>query len=136
MAGEGLAPDDLVTQLLLARGVARDDIDRQRAPTLRGFMPDPSIFRDMDAAAARLADAALRREAVTVFGDYDVDGPTSAALLVRLLRARDVPAGAYIRDRPVEGHGSPGGGLVRLRAVGARRSATLAWGGAGSGRGF
>src|SRR3546814_20251116 len=55
MAGEGLAPDDLVTQLLLARGVARDDIDRQRAPTLRGFMPDPSIFRDMDAAAARLA---------------------------------------------------------------------------------
>src|SRR3546814_4074386 len=79
MAGEGLAPDDLVTQLLLARGVARDDIDRQRAPTLRGFVPDPSIFRDMDAAAARLADAALRREAVTVFGDYDVDGATSAA---------------------------------------------------------
>src|SRR3546814_21018609 len=67
MAGEGLAPDDLVTQLLLARGVARDDIERQRAPTLRGFMPDPSIFRDMDAAAARLADAVEAREAVTIF---------------------------------------------------------------------
>src|SRR3546814_17737301 len=97
MAGEGLAPDDLVTQLLLARGVARDDIDRQRAPTLRGFMPDPSIFRDMDAAAARLADAALRREAVTVFGDYAVEGATSAAVLVRLLLAVDVPVGGRAR---------------------------------------
>ena len=91
MGGESLAPDDLVTQLLLARGVARDDLDRQRVPTLRGFMPDPSLFRDMDAAAARLADAVEAREAVTVFGDYDVDGATSAALLVRLLRALDVP---------------------------------------------
>src|SRR3546814_4817362 len=54
-------------------------------------MPDPSIFRDMDAAAARLADAVEAREAVTIFGDYDVDGATSAALLVRLLRALDVP---------------------------------------------
>lgn len=66
MVGENLAPDDLVTQLLLARGVARDDLDRQRTPTLRGFMPDPSLFRDMDAAAARLADAVERHEAVTI----------------------------------------------------------------------
>ena len=52
MGAENLAPDDLITQLLLARGVTRDDLDRQRTPTLRGFMPDPSLFRDMDAAAA------------------------------------------------------------------------------------
>ena len=57
MGGENLAPDDLVTQLLMARGVARDDIERQRVPTLRGFMPDPSLFRDMETAAARIADA-------------------------------------------------------------------------------
>ncbi len=69
MGGESLAPDDLVTQLLMARGVPRDDIERQRTPTLRGFMPDPSLFRDMDAAAARLADAVEAREAVTIFGD-------------------------------------------------------------------
>ena len=94
MAAENLAPDDLVTQLLLARGVTRDDLDRQRMPTLRGFMPDPSLFRDMDAAAARLADAVERKEAVTIFGDYDVDGATSAALLVRLLRGLGLPAGA------------------------------------------
>jgi hypothetical protein len=80
-------PDDLVTQLLLARGVARDDLERHRNPTLRGFMPDPSIFRDMDVAAERLADAVQRGEQLTVYGDYDVDGATSAALLIRLFRA-------------------------------------------------
>ncbi len=114
MGGESLAPDDLVTQLLMARGVPRVDIERQRTPTLRGFMPDPSLFRDMDAAAARLADAVEAREAVTIFGDYDVDGATSAALLVRLLRALDVPVGAYIPDRLMEGYGPSGAALVRI----------------------
>ena len=51
------APDALVTQLLLARGVPRDDLERHRNPTIRNFMPDPSIFRDMDSAAERLAGA-------------------------------------------------------------------------------
>ena len=54
---DGLSPDDLVTQLLLARGCPRDALDRHRAPSIRGFMPDPSVFRDMDRAAERLADA-------------------------------------------------------------------------------
>jgi len=125
MDGESLAPDDLVTQLLLARGVPRDDIERQRTPTLRAFMPDPSLFRDMDAAAARLADAVEAREAVTVFGDYDVDGATSAALLVRLLRALDVPVGAYIPDRLMEGYGPSGAALVRIGAAGSRLVVTV-----------
>ena len=47
----GFQPDDLVDQLLLARGVAREELERHREPTIRGFMPDPSIFRDMDRAA-------------------------------------------------------------------------------------
>ncbi len=125
MGGESLAPDDLVIQLLLARGVPRDDIERQRTPTLRAFMPDPSLFRDMDAAAARLADAVEAREAVTVFGDYDVDGATSAALLVRLLRALDVPVGAYIPDRLMEGYGPSGAALVRIGAAGSRLVVTV-----------
>ena len=125
MGGDGLAPDDLVTQLLLARGVARDDIERQRAPTLRGFMPDPSIFRDMDAAATRLAAAVEAREAITVFGDYDVDGATSAALLVRLLRALDVPVGAYIPDRLMEGYGPSGAALVKIGEAGSRLVVTV-----------
>ena len=125
MGGGTLAPDDLVTQLLLARGVERDDLDRHRAPTLRGFMPDPSLFRDMDAAAARLADAVAAREAVTVFGDYDVDGATSAALLVRLLRALDVPVGAYIPDRLMEGYGPSGAALVKIGEAGSRLVVTV-----------
>ena len=52
--GDGGLGDDLVAQLLMARGVARDDLDRHRNPSLRGFLPDPSIFRDMEDAARRL----------------------------------------------------------------------------------
>ena len=77
--------DDLVTQLLLSRGVAREDLARHRAPSLRNFLPDPSIFHDMDKAAGRLADAIAASEVVTIYGDYDVDGATSAALMIRLL---------------------------------------------------
>src|SRR5919199_5418847 len=69
----GFEPDDLVDQLLMARGVVREALDLHRRPTLRGFMPDPSLFRDMDAAAARVAGAGETGEAVTIFGDYDVD---------------------------------------------------------------
>lgn len=125
MGGESLAPDDLVTQLLMARGVARDDIERQRVPTLRGFMPDPSLFRDMETAAARIADAVEKREAVTIFGDYDVDGATSAALLVRLLRALDVPVGAYIPDRLMEGYGPSGAALVKIGEAGSKLVVTV-----------
>jgi single-stranded-DNA-specific exonuclease len=128
-AGDGLdagfQPDDLVDQLLLARGVAREELERHRAPTLRGFMPDPSIFRDMDAAAARLADAVEGREPVTIFGDYDVDGATSAALLVRLLRDLGCDPKAYIPDRLMEGYGPSGEALVRLAKEGARLIVTV-----------
>ena len=106
--------DDLVTQLLLARGVVRDDLDRHRAPTLRAFLPDPSIFRDMDAAAERLAAAVLSGERVTIYGDYDVDGATSAALLIRLLRMLGLEVGHYIPDRLLEGYGPSGDALVKL----------------------
>jgi single-stranded-DNA-specific exonuclease len=112
------APDDLVTQLLLSRGVPRDDLDRHRNPTIRGFMPDPSIFRDMDAAAQRLADAVQSGERTTVYGDYDVDGATSAALLIRLLRDLGLAAGYYIPDRLLEGYGPSGDALVQLGAAG------------------
>ena len=57
----GMAPDDLVTQLLLARGCSREELDAHRAPSIRGFMPDPAIFRDMERAATRLADAIAAR---------------------------------------------------------------------------
>ena len=112
--GDHSLEDDLVTQLLLSRGVARDDLARHRAPALRNFLPDPSIFHDMDKAAARLADAIAARETVTIYGDYDVDGATSAALMIRLLRALGHDARYYIPDRLLEGYGPSGEALVRI----------------------
>ncbi|WP_066478654.1 MULTISPECIES: single-stranded-DNA-specific exonuclease RecJ [unclassified Sphingomonas] len=117
--GADYTPDDLVTQLLLARGCAREDLDRHRAPSIRAFMPDPSIFRDMDRAAERIADAVAANENVVIFGDYDVDGATSAALLIRLLRDLGLAARAYIPDRLMEGYGPSGEALVRLKREGA-----------------
>ena len=81
----GTLQDDITTQLLLV-WVDRLDIERHRQPTLRGFLPDPSQFRDMDTAAERVAQATISGETVTIYGDYDVDGATSAALLIRLMR--------------------------------------------------
>ena len=115
----GFAPDDLVTQLLLTRGCPREELEAHRNPSIRAFMPDPSIFRDMDRAAERLADAVQRGEKVTVFGDYDVDGATSAALLIRLLRDLGLDPQAYIPDRLMEGYGPSGEALVRLKRAGA-----------------
>lgn len=117
--------DDLVTQLLLSRGVARDDLDRHRTPTLRAFLPDPSHFRDMDIAAERIAQAVLTEETVAVYGDYDVDGATSAALLIRLLRMLGRPARYYIPDRLLEGYGPSGEALVRLGEEGASLVVTV-----------
>lgn len=116
---------DLVDQMLLARGVAREDLPRHRKPTLREFLPDPSIFRDMDAAAERLAQAVLVSERITIYGDYDVDGATSAALLILLLRALGVEAAAYIPDRLLEGYGPSGEALVRLARGGSSLIVTV-----------
>lgn len=110
----GFQPDDLVTQLLLARGATRETLEINRNPSIRGFMPDPSVFQDMDKAADRIADAVLAQEKVTIFGDYDVDGATSAALLIRLLRDLGLDAGYYIPDRLMEGYGPSGEALVKL----------------------
>ncbi len=113
--GAGATLDhDIVTQLLLARGVTPDDLERQRVPTLRAFLPDPSIFADMDAAADRLAQAIIAGEAITIYGDYDVDGATSAALMVRVLAMLGSAADYYIPDRLLEGYGPSGEALVEL----------------------
>lgn len=118
-------PDDLVTQLLMARGCPREALEAHRNPTIRAFMPDPSLFRDMDAAAERLADAVQRGEDVRIFGDYDVDGATSAALLIRLLRDLGLEAKPYIPDRLMEGYGPSGEALVRLAGEGATLIVTV-----------
>jgi len=124
---EGAIPldRDIVTQLLLARGVEESDLERHRNPTLRGFLPDPSGFNDMDAAADRIAQAVLSGEQVTVYGDYDVDGATSSALLILLLRDLGHHADYYIPDRLLEGYGPSGEALVKLGEAGSSLIVTV-----------
>lgn len=117
--------EGLVADLLRARGCPDHDVERQRRPTIRDFMPDPSLFRDMDAAADRLAHAVVAGERVTIFGDYDVDGATSAALLIRLLRELGLEAGYYIPDRLLEGYGPSGDALLKLKLEGSSLVVTV-----------
>ncbi|MEP6982805.1 MAG: single-stranded-DNA-specific exonuclease RecJ [Sphingomicrobium sp.] len=114
-----LPMDALVDELLLARGVGRDDLPRHREPRIRDFLPDPSCFQDMDKGAKRLADALQEGESIAIFGDYDVDGATSAALLVLLLRRLGAEPMVYIPDRLMEGYGPSGKALVELKTRGA-----------------
>jgi len=116
---DSLAMDALIDELLLARGVAREDLPRHRDPRIRDFLPDPSCFKDMDKGAKRLADAIQQAETIAIFGDYDVDGATSAALLVLLLRQLGVEPIVYIPDRLMEGYGPSGKALVELKERGA-----------------
>jgi single-stranded-DNA-specific exonuclease len=117
--------DSLIDELLLARGVGRDDLARHREPKIRDFLPDPSAFRDMEKGASRLADAIEANERVAVFGDYDVDGATSAALLTLLLRRLGVEPMVYIPDRLMEGYGPSGAALVELKRRGASLAVTV-----------
>jgi single-stranded-DNA-specific exonuclease len=96
---------DLAARLMLSRGAATQDLSRLLKPTLREWLPDPSAFRDMDAAADRLAEAVRGAEKITLFTDYDVDGATSAAILVRALAGCGAGADVYVPDRLLEGYG-------------------------------
>jgi single-stranded-DNA-specific exonuclease len=124
-AEPGMAMDALVDELLLARGVERADLARHRAPTIRDFLPDPSVFQDMDKGARRLADAVQNGETIAIFGDYDVDGATSAALLTLLLRHLGAEPIVYIPDRLMEGYGPSGAALVELKNRGASLAITV-----------
>src|SRR5688572_13016950 len=96
---------ELLGRVLAARGITIDDVPVVLNPTLKALMPDPSSVRDMDAAAARIADAVAKRQSIAIFGDYDVDGASSAALVARFVAHHGLQARIYIPDRLFEGYG-------------------------------
>ena len=97
--------DDLLARVLAGRGVLPDAVDRHLAPSFRDLMPDPYSLRDMAAATERLRRAVMGHEKVAIFGDYDVDGACSAALLSEYLKARGLETIVHIPDRVTEGYG-------------------------------
>ena len=119
-AAQQMGVDDLAAQLLASRGCPAADVARTLRPTLRDWLPDPSIFQDMDVAAERLADAVEHGERIILFADYDVDGATSAAFLLRHLRALGASVGHYIPDRLLEGYGPSVEALRQIQAEGAQ----------------
>ncbi len=96
---------ELLGRVLAGRGVESDNVEIFLDPTLKELMPDPSDMRDTDKAAARIADAIQNGEKVAVFGDYDVDGACSSALMARFLRHHGLEPRIYIPDRLSEGYG-------------------------------
>jgi len=110
---------EIVGRLLAARGVALDAAQGYLRPSLRGDLPDPSVVFDMDLAAARLAQAVRAGERIAIFGDYDVDGATSSALLARFLRAVGATPVIYIPDRLSEGYGPNVAAMTKLAQEGA-----------------
>ncbi len=107
---------ELLGRLLASRNVSVEEAPLWLEPTLKRYMPDPSSLRDMEPAAERLAAAARRGERVALFGDYDVDGACSTALLSRWLAHFGVKATIYIPDRLKEGYGPNVPAMARLGA--------------------
>jgi single-stranded-DNA-specific exonuclease len=110
---------EIVGRLLAARGIDLDDACHFLDPTLRALLPDPSVMIDMDVAAERLAYAVQHSETVGVFGDYDVDGACSSALMVTLLRQLGCEVLHHVPDRMMEGYGPNGPALHSLVIRGA-----------------
>jgi single-stranded-DNA-specific exonuclease len=120
-----LALPEIAGRLLAQRGIDRDRAPGFLAPRLRDQLPDPSHLRDMEVAAARLARAVDEGETIAVFGDYDVDGATSAALLVRFCAAVGARTRIYVPDRLREGYGPNTPALLGLHAEGIRVVVTV-----------
>jgi single-stranded-DNA-specific exonuclease len=110
---------DVLSRVLAGRGVGIHDTEGFLNPRLRDLMPDPHRLTDMEAAASRLADAVMRNEKVAIFGDYDVDGACSAALLAEYLRACGLDYAIHIPDRITEGYGPNVDAIRALKEQGA-----------------
>jgi single-stranded-DNA-specific exonuclease len=116
---------EIVGRLLAARGVPSDGVAAYLEPRLAALLPDPSHLLDMDRAVARLLAAVEGGEKIAVFGDYDVDGATSSALLARFFRALGVALRVYIPDRRTEGYGPNAPALAKLKDEGCRVVVTV-----------
>ena len=120
-----LGLEEPLARALAARGVDEAQASAYLQPTLKALFPDPSSFADMDRAAEILVDAVTHGRPCHVFADYDVDGATSAALLVRWFRAMGCELPIYVPDRLTEGYGPSPAAFRRLKADGAELVITV-----------
>lgn len=110
---------EILATILIKRGVhSSEEASSFLDPKLKDSLPNPFDLKDMDKAANRLADAIINKEKITIFGDYDVDGATSSALLKRFFRDVGIDAGIYIPNRINEGYGPNTKALKKLKDEG------------------
>ncbi|MEO9339019.1 single-stranded-DNA-specific exonuclease RecJ [Mesorhizobium sp. SB112] len=102
---QGHGVPDIVARVLAGRGVSAEEVEQFLDPTIRDLLPDPASLTDMEKAAERIARAVITKERVAIFGDYDVDGASSSALLKRFLDHYGIQSEIYIPDRIFEGYG-------------------------------
>ncbi|MBT7956320.1 MAG: single-stranded-DNA-specific exonuclease RecJ [Rhodospirillaceae bacterium] len=116
---------EIIGRLLDARGISADQVDTFLDPKLASSLPDPAHLLDMDIGVARLIQAIQGQEKIAVFGDYDVDGATSSALLARYFKAVGAEHQIYIPDRISEGYGPNIPALEKLQQDGAKVVVTV-----------
>ncbi|MCW8953033.1 MAG: single-stranded-DNA-specific exonuclease RecJ [Rhodospirillales bacterium] len=122
---QALGVPEVVGRVLAGRGVGLDDAEGFLNPTLREQLPDPLHLKDMKKGADRIAAAVMKGELVAIFGDYDVDGATSSALLTRFFKAVGGKSMVYIPDRMKEGYGPNAAALLSLAKQGASLAITV-----------
>ena len=116
---------EILGRVMAARGVTSDEAEAFLNPTLRSLMPQPSAFMDMEKGAARLAEAITKKEVIGIISDYDVDGVSSAAIMVRFLASVGHEANVYIPDRLTEGYGPSEKAVSTLKEQGTELLLTL-----------
>ncbi|UTP37798.1 single-stranded-DNA-specific exonuclease RecJ [Phenylobacterium sp. LH3H17] len=121
----GLGLSEPLARALASRGIGADDGANYLNPTLKALFPDPSSFLDMDRAAEILVDALVSDRPMTIFADYDVDGASSAAQLVRWFRTLGKELPIYVPDRMTEGYGPSPAAFKRIRDSGAELVVTV-----------
>ena len=97
--------DEIVAKLLSIRKIKKEEVKSFLHPTIKNILPNPYILKDMDKAVERTEKAIINREKIGIFGDYDVDGATSTAILGKYFEFLKIPFEIYIPDRKTEGFG-------------------------------
>lgn len=106
---------EFLSRILVARNIQFDKVKDFLTPSLRRFLPEPFILKDMETAVTRTLAAIGGNQKIVIYGDYDVDGATSSALLRRYFRDIGISTGLYIPDRLDEGYGANPAALKKLR---------------------
>ena len=118
--------DNLLQNILIGRGITNmADMEKFLNPSVKEYMPDPSVLRDMDVAAALIADSVLNHEKIAIYGDYDVDGITSTAIFVKYLRALGADVMWHLPTREGEGYGLNTDAIDEIVSSGAKLLITV-----------